>query len=98
MKILTNNKPRRLYYWNELPEKVQKDFSHKKIFSDSEDDVFFLYKGWLYNLNSLSSTEYNSDFDGWDFYFKWNRKTILVKTSKNKNVPYLSVIVGSIEE
>jgi hypothetical protein len=61
MKIVTNNKPRPvLNYW-ELPENFQKEYF------DYQDEAFFIYKNWCYMLCDFMRIRVESLWDPVEF-------------------------------
>ena len=62
--ITTNNRPRALVWWHDLPTSVQKDFDY---LDDNErcQERFVQYKGWWYDVYDTMTVR---TFKGWDSY------------------------------
>lgn len=63
MRIFTDNKPRTMLSWHELPEKFQKEFDYLDE-DEKHDDRFVYYKKWLYDLHEF--TVASEDFHPWE--------------------------------
>jgi len=66
--IKTNNQPRYLFAWYELPDAVR--FANSMDMpeeSEACDLKYFIYKGILYNIDDFMRCEYSGPFDvaGW---------------------------------
>ena len=51
MKIITNNQPRQLLYWEELTEKEQGEFDY--LTPEDTTNQFVRYKGWVYDVHDM---------------------------------------------
>jgi hypothetical protein len=70
--ITTNNRPRALVWWHDLPENVQKDFDYLDPCERCQSR-FVQYKGWWYDVYDTMPvrTSYVDElpaFKGWDSY------------------------------
>lgn len=75
--IKTNNQPRDILYWWDLPEKERKELDYLDTEEKREWGRFFRYRGDVYDLGEFCVA---SDFPGWhgiqtDSYFS----AVLVK-------------------
>lgn len=73
MNIITNNRPRPMVCFADLPAKVQADFDYV-LLADHYSPRFALYKGWWYDVDDSQAVRYSrggsamTEFDGWDSF------------------------------
>jgi hypothetical protein len=69
MKIITNNQPRELVCFADLPAKAQSDFDYVKE-DEKFSDRFVQYKGAWYDVNEYQrvTKEMRSEYQKWDGY------------------------------
>jgi len=51
MKIITNNQPRQLLYWEELTKEEKKNFDY--LTPADTTNQFVRYKGWVYDVHDM---------------------------------------------
>lgn len=95
LKITTNNQPRKLYSWYELPEKIQKKFASDFDYT-SEDDWYFIYKGELYALCDFMRIDHqiHSELKEWCGIFNDSFFSGILIKFPNKEILDGEVIVG----
>lgn len=86
-KVKTNNVPRFLSYFRELPKAVQAEF--QKDIRDREDATFFSYRGNWYCMddflclrNPFHCPWGQTEFPGWDGY---DGSGMILKYAKDEN-------------
>ena len=66
MEIITNNRPRDLVSFYEMPEKERE--KHKEDFENATEIDWFSYRGQWYCLDDFMAVGLNSPFIGWNGY------------------------------
>ena len=68
MKIITNNQPRQLLYWEELTKEEKKNFDY--LTPEDTTNQFVRYKGWVYDVHDMMRVmnDMRSGLGGWDAY------------------------------
>lgn len=97
MKIITNNKPRKLLFGYELTEKERSDFDYIDP-NDLDFTDFIKYKNRVYDLNEFMRVTQDSPFysEGWQGYSSESYFSgVLIKFPDNEGE---SVIVGGYYE
>lgn len=71
VRIITNNQPRLLLYWDQLSEKEKSEFdwiTESDCDNDPYEYNFFRYKDWVYCLSEFMRVDNIPEFAGWSGY------------------------------
>lgn len=86
MKIVTNNQPRYMISFIELPEKVKADFDYVEE-DEQYSDRFVCYRGGWYDVFEMTTINGIASLDGWDAHMgETYFSGVLVKLSDEDQV------------
>ena len=71
LKVLTNNRPRDLLYYHELPTKWQKEYADIEE-SRRDEIMFFIYRNWCYRLDDFVRINPGDSFNCNEAMKKWH--------------------------
>jgi hypothetical protein len=97
IEIVTNNVPRDVLYWHQLPEDARNDFDYLESEEAQQEAKFFEYKDSYYDLHefdSLGSAGYRDELAQQGWHAVQTDSAFSAIVIKWANEDYDSVVVG----